>query len=205
MGSPAPSQTACNTTSGSQAGSPDGAKRNPGAGIAEKSRIALRLLDLTKQGQCSFEFIIEQPHRIENLADRRRCFRPVGLAKSEDTVVAEISHDPRIGNPVAGQVAGLKRRAGWTGNDLNEFEQFHLIDRVRQRFRDHRYVRKKIGMGVGKAVSHRGPMIEPMIQSAGPRLFPVVTRVQGGIEGRDRPFHRRPFLLAILVFSRACL
>ena len=60
-------------------------------------------------------------------------------------------------------------------------------------------------MGVGKAVPHRRPVIEPVIERAGPRLFPVVTRVERRIEGRDRPFHRPPFPLTVLVLGSAGL
>src|SRR5580692_6422184 len=74
----------------------------------------LRLLDLAEQRQRPVEFIIEQPHRIENLADRRGCFRPVSLSKSEDAVVAEISHDSRVQNLMADHVTGLKCRPGRT-------------------------------------------------------------------------------------------
>ena len=44
-------------------------------------------------------------NRIENFAQGSRCSRPVGLSKGEDAVVAQISHDRRVGNSMAGQVA----------------------------------------------------------------------------------------------------
>src|SRR3954447_10423362 len=40
-----------------------------------------------------------------------------------------------------------------------------------------------------------------MIQTADPRLFPVVASAQRGIEGRDRAFDRCPFSLTVLILG----
>jgi hypothetical protein len=68
------------------------------------SPFSLRL-DLVEFGQRSFEFVIEEPHRIENFAEGCRRFCPVGLSKGEDAVVAQKSHDRRVGNFICGEVA----------------------------------------------------------------------------------------------------
>src|SRR5712692_2436154 len=62
-------------------------------------------LDLVEFGPRSFKFVVEEPHRVENFAESGRCFCPVGSSKGEDAVVAQISHDPRLGNFVADEVA----------------------------------------------------------------------------------------------------
>src|SRR5712671_92922 len=62
-------------------------------------------LDLVELGKRSFEFGIEEPHRIKNFAESCRCSGPVGLSKGEDAVVSQVSHDPRLGNAIADQVA----------------------------------------------------------------------------------------------------
>ena len=62
-------------------------------------------LDLVEFGQRSFKFAIEEPHRIKNFAEGRRCFCPVSLPKGEDAIVAQISQYRRIRNLVLGQVA----------------------------------------------------------------------------------------------------
>ncbi len=73
----------------------------------ESSRLSAPLprLDLVEFGNRSFKFGIEEPHRIKNFAEGRRCSCPVSLPKGEDAVVAQISHDLRVGNSVAEQVA----------------------------------------------------------------------------------------------------
>src|SRR4051812_2221792 len=60
-------------------------------------------LDLVESRQRPFKFVIEEPHRIENFAEACRCFCPVGLPKGEDAVVAQISHNRRVGNSMVGQ------------------------------------------------------------------------------------------------------
>src|SRR6266481_2317507 len=62
-------------------------------------------LDLVEFGKRSFKFGIEEPHRIKNFAEGCRCSCPVSLSKGEDAVVAQISHDPRIGDSIIDQVA----------------------------------------------------------------------------------------------------
>src|ERR1700704_5589392 len=62
-------------------------------------------LDLVELGQRAFKFVIEEPHRIENLAEGCRCFRPVSMSKGEDAVFAQVSHDGRVMNRIAGQAA----------------------------------------------------------------------------------------------------
>src|SRR5262249_12237188 len=84
---------------------------------------------------------------------------------------------------------------------LDELEEFHLIDRIRQGSRDHRYSQKKLRVSVHEAVSHGGPMIEAMIQIANACLFSIVPIAQCGIEGHDRFLDRRPFLLAASIFG----
>ena len=60
-------------------------------------------------------------------------------------------------------------------------------------------------MRVHEAVPHGGPVIVPMIQIAGPRLFLVVAGVQRGIKGCDRLLDRGPLPLPVLVLGHACL
>src|ERR1700722_8311470 len=62
-------------------------------------------LDFVEFGQRPFEFFVEQPHRIENFAEGRRWSWPVNLAKAEDSVIAQISHERRIGDLIVGCVA----------------------------------------------------------------------------------------------------
>src|SRR6266404_722967 len=62
-------------------------------------------LDLVECGKRSFKLAIEEPHRIKNFAEGRRCSCPVSLSKGEDAVVSQISHDPRLGNFIVDQVA----------------------------------------------------------------------------------------------------
>src|SRR5580704_19796213 len=73
--------------------------------FAGQALILLPTCDLFQHGQRALEFVVEEPHRIENFAEGCGCFRPVGLSKGEDAVVAQISHDGRVGNSIAGQVA----------------------------------------------------------------------------------------------------
>src|SRR5262249_34341350 len=51
--------------------------------------------DLAKFGQRSLEYIIEEPHRIQNLAHGRRSFRSISLAKGKHAVIPQVSHDSR--------------------------------------------------------------------------------------------------------------
>jgi hypothetical protein len=62
-------------------------------------------LDLFDFRKRSFEFLVEQPHRIKNLAEGCGCSCPVSLAKGENAVVAQISHDGWVGHPVVDQAA----------------------------------------------------------------------------------------------------
>src|SRR5262249_32214225 len=62
-------------------------------------------LDLVVFGERAFELVVEQPHRVHDLAEVRGGFCPVGAAIGEDAVVAQIAHDRRIGNAVGGEVA----------------------------------------------------------------------------------------------------
>src|SRR5215510_370229 len=68
------------------------------------SAFLLRL-DLVELGQRALEYIIEEPHRIQNLAHGYGRFRPVGLAEGKHAVVAQISHDSRLGDAVIQEVA----------------------------------------------------------------------------------------------------
>src|SRR6516165_8983470 len=119
----------------------------------------------------SFKFLVEEPHRIKNFAEGSRCSCPVSLAKGENAVVAQISHDCRVRYPVVDQAAGPQRGPCRRGNDLDELKELHLIDRIRQCFHDRRYLREKVRVGVHEAVSHCGPMVEAMIEIADPCLF----------------------------------
>ncbi len=162
-------------------------------------------LNLVELGECAFELVVEQPHGVEDLAEGRRCSRPVGLAVGEDAVVAQIAHDRRVRDPVARQVSRIERRPGRAGNDLDQLEQLHLVDRVRQRPGDRRYLHEKIGMRIHEAVAHGDPVIESRIEIAEPRLLLVVARDQRGIEGRDRRLDGGPFPQAVATFGRTCL
>jgi hypothetical protein len=65
----------------------------------ERAMPAVVLLsgpDLVEFEQRSFEFAVEQPHRIEDFAERCRCPGSVGAPKREDAVVSQKSHDPRL-------------------------------------------------------------------------------------------------------------
>src|SRR6478735_4576621 len=59
--------------------------------------------DLAEFGQRAIEYIIEEPHRIQNFAHGCRCFRSVSLTERKHAVVAQVSHDSRLGNPVIKQ------------------------------------------------------------------------------------------------------
>src|SRR5215467_7116457 len=135
-------------------------------GVRLRLSSLLARLDLVELGERAFEFAVEQPHRVENFAEACRRFRPVGLSEREDAVVAQISHDRGVGDPVIGQIAGIERSPGRTRNDLNELEQLHLIDRIWQCLHDRGYTREHVCMRVHERVSHRGPVIVSMIQIA---------------------------------------
>ena len=62
-------------------------------------------LDILECRKRALELVVEQPHRIEDFAEGRGGSCPVGLAKGEDAVVAQISHDRRVGNAIAEQIA----------------------------------------------------------------------------------------------------
>src|SRR5262245_37783056 len=52
--------------------------------------------DLFEARLGGFEFVVEQPHRIEDFAKGRRRSCAVTLAERENAVVAQESHDPWI-------------------------------------------------------------------------------------------------------------
>src|ERR1700733_16219018 len=95
---------------------------------ASIARALPRRLDLVELRQCGGEFVVEQPHGIENLAKGGGRPGPVSAPEREDAVVAEISHDGRIGDAIAGEVAGFKRGPGRRRDDLHELKDLHLID-----------------------------------------------------------------------------
>src|SRR5271165_2111670 len=66
---------------------------------------ALLHLDLVQSCDGLAELVVEQPHRVEDFAERRRGLRAVDVAEGEDAVVAQISHDGWIGNPVIDEIA----------------------------------------------------------------------------------------------------
>ena len=72
---------------------------------------------------------------------------------------SEILYSARLGD--------ADRGFGEAGNDLDQFEQLHLIDRVRQHFRG-RGLREDVHMGVHQGIPHGGPVVKPMILIAGP-------------------------------------
>src|SRR5258706_9194965 len=69
-----------------------GREKEPGMGPAwPSSGPALLLgLDLFEFGAGALELVVEQPHRIEDVAKGRRDSCPVGLAEGEDAVVAQV-------------------------------------------------------------------------------------------------------------------
>src|SRR6266436_5428765 len=109
----------------------------------------------------SFKFVVEEPHRIEDFAQSCRRLGSVGASKRKDAVVSQISHDPRLRNSVVGKAARPESASGRSRDDLNEFKELHLIDRIRQHSHDRRYLRKKISVRVYKAIPHGDPVIEP--------------------------------------------
>jgi hypothetical protein len=157
--------------------------------------------DLVEESERPIKLIIEQPHRIENFAKCRGCFCPVGSSERKDAVVAQIPHDRRIGNLIGSKASRSERRLGGTGNDLNELENLHLIDRIWQRFRDIRDAWEKVGVGVHETVSHGGPMIEAMIEIADAGLFLGVAREEFGIESHNRFSDGLPFHLAASILG----
>src|SRR5512143_1677525 len=72
--------------------------------LPDRSTFLLRF-DLAEFGQRAIEYIIEEPHRIQNFAHGCGCFRSISLAEGKHAVVAQVSHDSRLGNPVIKQVA----------------------------------------------------------------------------------------------------
>src|SRR5262245_11278504 len=77
------------------------------AGILSENRylsFSLRL-DLVEHGQHPLEFVVEEPHRIENIAEGGRCPGPVSPSEGQNAVVPQISHDRRIGDLIRGQIA----------------------------------------------------------------------------------------------------
>src|SRR5690606_11813233 len=57
-------------------------------------------LDLAEFQQRLLEVVIEQPHRVKNFTQGCRRSGPVVFPKGEDAVVAQVSHDRRIGDLV---------------------------------------------------------------------------------------------------------
>src|SRR6478752_3606118 len=53
----------------------------------------LPCLDLVEFGKRSFEFGIEEPHRIKNFAEGCGRSRPVGFPECEDAIVSQVPHD----------------------------------------------------------------------------------------------------------------
>src|SRR5512139_638770 len=90
--------------------------------LPDHSTFLLRF-DLAEFGQRAIEYIIEEPHRIQNFAHGRGCLRPVSLTKGEHAVVAQVSHDSRLRNPVIQQVSRIERGFGRAGNDLDKLEK----------------------------------------------------------------------------------
>lgn len=70
-----------------------------------KTTLSAPRPDLVELGKRSFKFGIEESHRIKNFSEGCRCFFPVSLSKGEDAVVSQISHDRRLGNSIADEVA----------------------------------------------------------------------------------------------------
>ncbi len=77
----------------------------PVAGVLCSSAPLSSNRDLVILGQRSLKFIIEKPHRIKNFTESGRFLCSVSLSKSEDAIVSQISHDPRIVNSIVDQVA----------------------------------------------------------------------------------------------------
>src|SRR5712672_3131657 len=136
--------------------------------------------DLVEFEERSFKFVVEEPHRIEDFAESCRRLGSVGASEREGGVVSQISQDPRLRNSVVGEAARLESGSGRSRDDLNEFKELHLIDRILQRSHDRRDLQEKISVCVCKTISHRDPVIEPTIQIADPRLFPFVASDQSG-------------------------
>ena len=77
------------------------------------------------------------------------------MPEREDAVVAQITHDSRIRNFVARQVAGPEGSSGWRRHDLDQLEDLHLIDRVGQGLYDRRNLLEQIGVSPDKPDSHK--------------------------------------------------
>src|SRR6266850_8261471 len=77
----------------------------PISGVHFTQPTPLPSLDLFRFRKGSLKLLVEEPHRIKNLAEGYRCPCPVSLSKGEDAVVSQISHDRRVGNPVVDQAA----------------------------------------------------------------------------------------------------
>ena len=60
-------------------------------------------------------------------------------------------------------------------------------------------------MGAHQSVAHGDPVVEAMVQIAGPRLFLVVAKDQRGIDRSDALLYRDPSSSADLVFGWTCL
>src|SRR6202161_10725 len=125
-------------------------------------------LGLVELRQCGRELVVEQPHGIENLAKGGGRSGPVSAPEREDAVVAEISHDRRIGDAIAGEVAGIKRGPGRRRDDLHELKDLHLIDRVWQRLHDGGYLPEQLGVRIHQAVAGRDSVIITAIEISEP-------------------------------------
>src|SRR5207342_1037129 len=60
----------------------------PRRAVACRSTFLLRF-DLAEFGQRAIEYIIEEPHRIQNFAHGSGCPRPVGFSKGKHAVIAQ--------------------------------------------------------------------------------------------------------------------
>src|SRR5687767_381049 len=157
--------------------------------------------NLVEFGPRALEFDVEQPHRFENFAEGRRCLRPVRLAESEDAVVAQVPHDPRVCYSVIREVARLERGPCRAWNDLDELEELHLVDFIRQHLHNRRQLREKLRVRVHQAIAHRGPVVEPLVDAASPPFLPIVAGGHPGSKRRNPRPYRRPSPPALVVLG----
>ena len=120
-------------------------------------------LDVVEFDQRTFKFLIEEPHCIKNFAKSRSFLCPVSFPEGKNTIVSQISHDPPVGDCIVGQVARLKSSLSRRWDNLDEFEEFHLVDRIYESLADRCYLQEKIRLCVHESISYSGPVIEPMI------------------------------------------
>ena len=153
----------------------------------------------------AFELVVEQPHRVEDLAVGRRGFRPVRLAEGEDGVVAQVAHDARVGDAIGREVAGRQRRARRRGHDLDQLEQLHLVDLIGQHLHDRRDLREQVGVRVHQPVAHAGPVVVALVALADARHLLGVARNQRRVERRDLGQDRCPRALPLAILRDARL